>query len=142
MGKTGTAQKYDENGQIATGKYISSFIGTYPASNPEYVLIVCVNEPSEGAYYGGVVAKPIGEKIFRQIFETKAIQPNDSTQITLLPNITMPDLVGKTLSEACAELKRRGLNVVVEQEGEYVANQFPVKGTPLYMGEMVYLIVY
>ena len=141
-GKTGTAQKYDENGQIATGKYISSFIGTYPASNPEYVLIVCVNEPSEGAYYGGVVAKPIGEKIFRQIFETKAIQPNDSTQITLLPNITMPDLVGKTLSEACAELKRRGLNVVVEQEGEYVANQFPIKGTPLYMGEMVYLIVY
>ena len=38
-GKTGTAQKYGENGQIATGKYISSFIGTYPAKNPEYVMV-------------------------------------------------------------------------------------------------------
>ena len=63
-GKTGTAQKYGENGQIASGKYISSFIGTYPATNPEYVMIVCVNEPSTGAYYGGVVAKPIGTNFF------------------------------------------------------------------------------
>jgi len=44
-GKTGTAQKY-ENGTIARGKYISSFIGTYPASDPEYVLLFCVDEPS------------------------------------------------------------------------------------------------
>ena len=39
IGKTGTAQKYGENGQIATGKYISSFIGTFPASNPESLTI-------------------------------------------------------------------------------------------------------
>ena len=69
-GITGTAQKYDENGKIATGKYVSSFIGTYPADNPELVIIICVNEPSNGVYYGGVVAKPIGEKIFSQIFST------------------------------------------------------------------------
>lgn len=141
-GKTGTAQKYGENGQIATGKYISSFIGTYPASDPELILIICVNEPSAGAYYGGVVAKPIGEKIFSQIFETKAIEPTDITQTQHQPNILMPNVVGKTLSEACAELKSQGLNVIFEGEGERVVGQMPLKDTRLFLGEMVYLSVY
>ena len=140
-GKTGTAQKYGENGQIATGKYISSFIGTYPAQNPEYVLIVCVNEPSTGAYYGGVVAKPIGERVFSSIFETKAMIPTDASQLDNRPNILMPYLVGKSLSEACAELKKLGLNVIFDGDGEYVIMQLPPENTLLYLGEVVYLIV-
>ena len=139
-GKTGTAQKYGENGQIATGKYISSFIGTYPANNPEYVMVVCVNEPSAGAYYGGVVAKPIGEKVFSAIFETKSILPTDASQLSNQPNILMPYLVGKTISEACSELKKLGLNVIFDGDGEYVISQLPLESTMLYLGEVVYLI--
>ena len=141
MGKTGTAQKYGENGQIAVGKYISSFIGTYPASNPQYIMIVCVNEPSNGVYYGGVVAKPIGERVFSSIFETKAIQPTDISQLNNKPNILMPYLVGKSLSEACAILKNLGLGVIFDGDGEYVIMQLPPKDTLLYLGEIVYLIV-
>ena len=140
-GKTGTAQKYDENGHIASGKYISSFIGTYPASNPEYVLVVCVNEPSAGAYYGGVVAKPIGEKVFSSLFETKAIRPTDSNQLSNQPNIEMPNLVGMKLSEAMAELKKLGLNAMFDADGEYVLSQVPKANTKLYLAEIVYLIV-
>lgn len=140
-GKTGTAQKYGENGQIAVGKYISSFIGTYPASNPQYIMIVCVNEPSNGVYYGGVVAKPIGERVFSSIFETKAIQPTDISQLNNKPNILMPYLVGKSLSEACAILKNLGLGVIFDGDGEYVIMQLPPKDTLLYLGEIVYLIV-
>ena len=139
-GKTGTAQKYDENGQIASGKYISSFIGTYPASNPEYILIVCVNEPSAGAYYGGVVAKPVGQRIFTRIFETKAFSPNDESQLTNQPTIEMPNLIGMTLADASAKLKQLGLDAVIENEGEYVLSQLPIAGTMLYLGEMTYLI--
>lgn len=139
-GKTGTAQKYDENGQIASGKYISSFIGTYPASNPEYILIVCVNEPSAGAYYGGVVAKPVGQRIFTRIFETKAISPNDESQLTNQPTIEMPNLIGMTLADASGKLKQLGLDAVIENEGEYVLSQLPMAGTMLYLGEMTYLI--
>ncbi len=139
-GKTGTAQKYDENGQIASGKYISSFIGTYPASNPEYILIVCVNEPSAGAYYGGVVAKPVGQRIFTRIFETKAISPNDESQLTNQPSIEMPNLIGMTLADASAKLKQLGLDAIIENEGEYVLSQLPMAGTMLYLGEMTYLI--
>ena len=140
-GKTGTAQKYGSDGKIATGKYIASFIGTYPASDPEYVLIVCVNEPSNGAYYGGVVAKPIGARVFKSIFETKAISPTDNTQLEIKPNIEMPYVVGMSLSSACSKLKQLGLNAVFETEGEFVVAQLPPAGTKLFIGEIVYLIV-
>ena len=140
-GKTGTAQKYGEDGKIATGKYISSFIGTYPANKPKYVLIVSVNEPSAGAYYGGVVAKPIGQKVFSSIFDVKSIQPSDSSQLSNQPNIEMPNIEGLTLSEACAKLKQLGLDAMFDADGEYVINQIPKAGTKLYLGEIVYLIV-
>ncbi len=140
-GKTGTAQKYDTNGQIASGKYISSFVGTYPADNPNLIMVICVNEPSTGAYYGGVVAKPIGERVFKSIFETKSILPTDETQLDNKPTILMPYLVGKSLSEACAELKKLGLNAMFDGDGEYVVEQLPPKDTLLYLGEIVYLIV-
>lgn len=139
-GKTGTAQKYGEDGQIATGKYISSFIGTYPATNPEYIIIICINEPSAGAYYGGVVAKPVGERVLKSIFETKAIAPTDASQLDNTPNILMPYIVGKSLADACSELKKLGLNVLFDGEGEYVVEQLPPEGTLLYLGEVVYII--
>ncbi len=139
-GKTGTAQKYDENGQIATGKYISSFIGTYPAGNPKYIIIVCVNEPSNGVYYGGVVAKPIGERVLKSIFETKSITPTDITQLDNKPSIEMPYVVGMSLADACASLKKLGLDVLLDKEGEVVIEQLPPEGMMLYLGEIVYLI--
>lgn len=140
-GKTGTAQKYDENGQIASGKYISSFIATYPASAPKYILALSVNEPSAGAYYGGVVAKPIGERILSSMFNTKSIPATDSAQIDNQPNIEMPYLVGMSIADAVAELKKLGLNALFDTEGEYVISQMPTAGTRLYLGEIVYLIV-
>ena len=66
-GKTGTAQKY-ENGQIAGGKYISTFIGFAPAEQPEYITLFMVDEPV-GAYYGGVVAAPYVGEIYQNMFE-------------------------------------------------------------------------
>ncbi len=65
-GKTGTAQKY-ENGSIARGKYISTFIGFAPAEDPEYITLFMVDEPV-GAYYGGVVAAPYVGEIYTNMF--------------------------------------------------------------------------
>ncbi len=138
-GKTGTAQKYDETGHIANGKYISSFIGTYPASNPEYVLIVCVNEP-QGAYYGGVVAKPIGQHIFSEIFRIKAVPPTDDSQLNNKPTIEMPNLENLTLAEALAKLKIIGLTAQVQGEGGIVISQLPSEKTLLYVGDEILII--
>jgi len=57
-GKTGTAHK-QENGGYAPDKYISSFVGVAPASAPRLVIAVMIDEPSDGKYYGGVVAAPV-----------------------------------------------------------------------------------
>ncbi|MGN0814999.1 MAG: peptidoglycan D,D-transpeptidase FtsI family protein [Candidatus Coproplasma sp.] len=72
-GKTGTAQKY-ENGAIASGKYVSSFVGFFPANKPEYLALIIVDEP-QGTYYGSTVAAPIAKEIFEDIIAIKGIKP-------------------------------------------------------------------
>lgn len=72
-GKTGTAQKY-EDGHIASGKYVSSFVGFFPADNPRYLALVVVDEPV-GTYYGSAVAAPVAREIFSDIIKIKNIQP-------------------------------------------------------------------
>ena len=73
-GKTGTAQKY-ENGRIAAGKYVSSFVGFFPVENPKYLALVIIDEP-QGAYYGSVVAAPCAREIFEGIIALKNIPPS------------------------------------------------------------------
>lgn len=72
-GKTGTAQKY-ENGLIAQGKYVSSFVGYFPADRPEYLALVIVDEP-QGSYYGSTVAAPCAQEIFQGIIDVMQIKP-------------------------------------------------------------------
>ncbi|MBQ8844732.1 MAG: PASTA domain-containing protein [Clostridia bacterium] len=137
-GKTGTAQKYDENGRIATGKYISSFIGTYPANKPEYIVFIMVDEPSAGAYYGSIVAAPYGKEVFGGIFNYLDIQKQKED--VNIEEVIMPDLVGKSLSEGGSELKKIGIFYEVDGEGGIILNQLPPAGTTLKKGDTVILI--
>jgi stage V sporulation protein D (sporulation-specific penicillin-binding protein) len=68
-GKTGTAQKF-VNGKLAEGKYVSSFVGFFPASSPKYLALVIVDEPV-GMSYGSMVAAPYAKHIFEQIIYAK-----------------------------------------------------------------------
>jgi cell division protein FtsI/penicillin-binding protein 2 len=89
-GKTGTAQKA-ENGAYVPGKYISSFIGFFPADHPELCISVVMDEPKEG-YYGGKVCGPV----FRDIAERCASYLNIPADSNLATNA--PPLVAGTLS--------------------------------------------
>jgi len=60
-GKTGTAHKLE--GRVYVDKYISSFVGFAPASNPRLVIAVMIDEPAGGQYYGGAVAAPVFSSI-------------------------------------------------------------------------------
>ena len=134
-GKTGTAQKY-ENGVIANGKYVSSFIGTYPADNPEYVMLLCVDEPSSGAYYGSVVASPYAKQIFSGMFDYKNIKPSNFVE---QEQVTVPNLVGKTISEAYSVLNGLGFYFEVDGEDGIVVSQFPSPDTKLHIGSTILL---
>ena len=137
-GKTGTAQKYSESGGIDQGKYISSFIGTYPADNPEYLVFVMVDEPGAGAYYGSIVAAPYGKIIFTQLFDYLNEEKQDPSVVT--EYVTMPNLVGLSLTDAAVELKKIGLYYELDGEGEYVTAQLPPPNTSIQVGTTIVLI--
>jgi cell division protein FtsI (penicillin-binding protein 3) len=63
-GKTGTAHK-QENGAYAPDKYLSSFVGFAPASEPRLVVAVMIDEPSAGEHYGGMVAAPVFSQVMQ-----------------------------------------------------------------------------
>ncbi len=134
-GKTGTAQKYNENGQIAQGKYISSFIGTYPADNPEYIIMIIVDEPSAGAYYGSIVASPYGREFYEKIFTYYNIPKDDPSAKRV--EVIMPNVVGMGIANALAELKVLGLYAEVDGDGTIVTSQLPPAGTVCYEGETI-----
>ncbi len=71
-GKTGTAQKY-QNGIINVGKYVMSFVGFFPANDPQYLALVIIDEPI-GGQYGSTVAAPICKNIFSEIIQAKNIK--------------------------------------------------------------------
>jgi len=137
-GKTGTAQKYDNNGKIAQGKYISSFVGTYPANNPQYALIITVNEPSAGAYYGSIVAAPYGKILFTKLFKYLNL-PKDNDKIKI-EYIEMPDVTNLPLSQAVEVLTKLGINYEIDGEGGRVIKQLPPIGTTLAVGDTIVLI--
>jgi cell division protein FtsI (penicillin-binding protein 3) len=82
-GKTGTAHKPGVGGY--QNKYISSFVGMAPASNPKLIVAVMIDEPSAGQYYGGAVAAPVFSAVMGATLRMMGVPqdaPND--------NIVMP----------------------------------------------------
>jgi cell division protein FtsI (penicillin-binding protein 3) len=73
-GKTGTAHKL-EDGRYAN-KYVSSFVGFAPASNPRLVVAVMIDEPSAGQYYGGIVAAPVFAQIAEGSLRALGVTPD------------------------------------------------------------------
>jgi len=73
-GKTGTAQKV-EGGEYVHGKYIASFIGFFPADDPQLCISIVLDEPKEG-YYGGQVAGPVFKEIAERAANYLNIRPD------------------------------------------------------------------
>lgn len=61
-GKTATSQTLPRG----SGKYIASFLGTYPADNPQIMAMAIIHEP-QGQYYGGQIAAPVVRRLFENI---------------------------------------------------------------------------
>ncbi len=72
--KTGTARKLS-NGGYSENKYVASFVGFAPASNPRVIVAVMVDEP-KGLYYGGQVAAPVFANIVSSAMRMLNVQPD------------------------------------------------------------------
>ena len=82
-GKTGTAHKL-EDGAYAN-KYVSSFVGFAPVSNPRLVVAVMIDEPSGGQYYGGSVAAPVFSSVMGTALRLLGVPPDAPISNVVLP---------------------------------------------------------
>ncbi|MEP7275330.1 MAG: penicillin-binding protein 2 [Betaproteobacteria bacterium] len=82
-GKTGTARKLE--GRVYTTKYVASFVGFAPASNPRLVVAVMIDEPSGGAYYGGDVAGPVFSSVMGSALRMLAVPTDAPVNNVILP---------------------------------------------------------
>jgi cell division protein FtsI (penicillin-binding protein 3) len=89
-GKTGTAHKLDGRG-YAGDRYVSSFVGMAPASDPRLLVAVMIDEPSAGEYYGGVVAAPVFSQVMSEALRMLSI-PRDAPITDLEPLEALPEV--------------------------------------------------
>jgi cell division protein FtsI (penicillin-binding protein 3) len=83
-GKTGTAYKI-EHGQYVK-KYVASFVGFAPVSNPRIIVAVMIDEPNNGKHYGGQVAAPVFAAVTANALRSLDVPPDSN-----VTNIIIPD---------------------------------------------------
>ncbi|WP_372445281.1 penicillin-binding transpeptidase domain-containing protein [Clostridium estertheticum] len=77
-GKTGTANEVNStNGGYNTGKYVSSFAGMAPASDPKVSLVITIEEPNASNYYAAQTAVPAARKLFLELFPIINMAPSN-----------------------------------------------------------------
>lgn len=138
-GKTGTAQKVI-NGRYSASEHIVSFIGFAPADDPQIVIYVAVDNP-QGIQFGGLVAAPIVRNMMTDALAALDV-PRRSDQIERkynygdTPIVTVPDLIGKTVSELYEDLNMN-FNLASAGSGNVVIRQAPAAGERVERGSTI-----
>ena len=130
-GKTGTS----EDG-VNTNKYVTSFIGVAPISDPKVTILVTLYNPTgEGGHQGGAVAAPVAGQILGEVLPYLELkEDNEETKVNK-EVVTVPDVKYKTLKEAEKILKESGLKIKyntgeekINKEEKIVSSQIPSSG--------------
>ncbi len=82
-GKTGTAHKLE--GHAYGNKYVSSFVGFAPVSNPQLIVAIMIDEPTGGRYYGGDVAAPTFSNVMGSALRTLGVPTDAPVNNVILP---------------------------------------------------------
>ena len=141
-GKTGTAQKVID-GKYAQGNYISSFAAVAPANDPKIAVLVIIDEPSNGAYYGGIVAGPVTGEIIKETLEYLNVEPEftEKELEEFNKKVVVPDVREKTIIEAGKTLTDLGFKYNTETieitADSVVMDQFPLPGIEVSKGSII-----
>lgn len=129
-GKTGTS----EDG-VNTGKYVTSFVGVAPISNPKLVILITLYNPTgEGGHQGGGVAAPIASQILGEVLPYLEVKKDNETEEDVKNKVAVPNLEGMTIGEAKKVLKDLNLNLEYNEENteneeeRIITEQVPVSG--------------
>jgi cell division protein FtsI (penicillin-binding protein 3) len=112
-GKTGTVHKFIAGG-YAKDRYLSIFSGMVPADNPELVMVVVINEPRNGEYFGGLVAAPVFSAVMSGAMRLLDVAPDRiSDQQLMSMNRPVKNLMEKKINQKVPE-KTIAMQVGVE----------------------------
>lgn len=124
-GKTGTS----EDG-VNTNKYVTSFIGVAPISDPQVVVLVTLYNPTgEGGHQGGAVAAPVGGQILSDVLPYLELQKDNQTEEDIIEEVEVPEIRQMNLKEATNVLKEIGLEIQtnIEITGEMNKEEIIIK---------------
>ena len=111
-GKTGTS----EDG-VNTNKYVASFVGVTPISNPQLVVLVVLYNPTgEGGHGGGGVPAPVASKVLAEALPYLEVLQDNVTQDDVKMMVEVPNVVGMNYKEAKKVLQDIGLEIVLRNE--------------------------
>jgi cell division protein FtsI (penicillin-binding protein 3) len=151
-GKTGTSQKFDFSlGEYSSEKVRTSFMGFFPADNPQVAILVILDEPQRDKW-GGVAAAPVFKSIGEQILncfktnirETPIFEQGKANKVQLISGqetivarsvdnddeSIMPDFRGLTIRDAMKKAKTRSIELKVSGNG-WAVRQYPPAGRVL-----------
>lgn len=111
-GKTGTS----EDG-VNTNKYVASFVGVTPISNPQLVVLVVLYNPTgEGGHGGGGVAAPVASKVLTEVLPYLDVSQDNVDETDIKVNVEVPNVVGMSYKDAKKALNEVGLEITLRTE--------------------------
>lgn len=162
-GKTGTSQIYDfKKKKYSWSRVVCSFIGAVPSNDPEFVMMVVIEEP-EGREFGGTVAAPVFRNIAKRILPMRGIlveaekddvavipefhsvdvtgsvvEKKDGVTVGPLDYIKVPSFVKMKVSQAIHLASKSGLDVMIAGESTgNISSQYPEAGAHVPFGTVV-----
>lgn len=122
-GKTGTS----EDG-VNTNKYVTSFIGVAPISDPEIVVLITLYNPTgEGGHQGGGVAAPIGSQVLGEILPYMELEEDNKSEEDEKVEVVVPEIRNLTVKEAKNKLKEVGLELQLDVADEEIDKESIIK---------------
>ena len=134
-GKTGTSEKQPRS----AGKKIASMVGFAPADAPEIAVLVMIDEPEGGQYYGGVVAAPVLGSIFENVLNYMNVEKRLTAGEQAEADINIPMLIDLTVDEAKTKANDAGFSVKVYGDGDKIVSQVPTSSARLKKGSNIIL---
>ncbi len=130
-GKTGTSEKVAQEVAGGPKEYIVSFIGIAPMTDPQYAVLVLLDNPSSdsGTYVsGGNMAAPTVGNIFADILPALGVEAEYTAEEEQHTDKSVPNLSGLTVEEAAARLQEAGLSYRTIGTGSTITDQLPRAG--------------
>ncbi|MDA8646020.1 penicillin-binding transpeptidase domain-containing protein [Porticoccaceae bacterium] len=90
-GKTGTLHKVKAGGGYDENRYMSAFAGLSPLDNPRLVTVVVIDEPSQGDYFGGLVAAPVFSEVTGNALRLLQVTPDEINEDSALASASRLD---------------------------------------------------